>query len=177
MMLVADIREQLSLVRGAIGGNGEARDRLLEHLYGRLYRFHRKLLRGDALIAEELAQETLMRVLRSFDQVRDPERFLAWAFRIATNVWRDHHRRRGTPPRMVAEEEPSEPPEESEMSRRVIDELSQLPELYRVALTLRYLEGLDYEAMAEILETPIPTLRSQIARGRQMIRKQIEGMP
>ena len=65
-------------------------------------------------------------------------------------------------------------PEQQELSRKVIRKLERLPEVYRVALTLRYLEGLDYDTMSEILDTPLVTLRSHIARGRQMIRRQLE---
>ena len=63
--------------------------------------------------------------------------------------------------------------EREEFAQRVLDAVGKLPETYRAVLTLRYLEGMEYEAMADILETPVPTLRSQIARGRQMIRRQL----
>jgi len=169
MEVDAEIRE----ARLAMGGDARARERLFEQIYARILRYHRKLAAGNPGLAEELTQETMVRLIRSFEQLREPERFVPWAFRIATNVWRDHHRPKGLRP----DEAPAESPgtarvaEREELAQRVLELLGRLPETYRVVLTLRYLEGLEYEAMAEVLEIPVPTLRSQIARGRQMIRR------
>jgi RNA polymerase sigma-70 factor (ECF subfamily) len=160
-------------VREALRGDAAARERLFEDVYARLLRYHRKLAGGDAVLAEELAQETMVRVLRSFAQLRDPERFIPWVFRIATNAWRDHRRRK-------SETAPDEPEvrdgaaERDDLSRKVLGLLEKLPEPYRSALTLRYLEDLDYDAMSEILDVAAVTLRSHVARGRQMIRRQLE---
>jgi RNA polymerase sigma-70 factor (ECF subfamily) len=160
-------------VREALRGDAAARERLFEDVYARLLRYHRKLAGGDAALAEELAQETMVRVLRSFAQLRDPERFIPWVFRIATNAWRDHRRRK-------SEAAPAGPEvrdgaaERDDLSRKVLGLLEKLPEPYRSALTLRYLEDLDYDAMSEILDVAAVTLRSHVARGRQMIRRQLE---
>ena len=118
----------------------------------------------------------MVRVLRALDQLRDPERILPWAFRIATNVWRDHCRRVATLEPSPRTDPPVSPTEENELARRAVEALSDLPDVYRVALTLRYLEGLDYDAMSLILEVSVPTLRSHIARGRRMIRHRLEGV-
>ncbi len=175
MMVGTTAGAETAAVRAAMGGNAAARDRLFEQIYARLLRYHRKLAGGDLALAEELAQETMVRVLRSFAQLRDPERFIPWVFRIATNAWRDHRRRR-------AEAAPAEPEvrdgaaERDDLSRRVLGLLEKLPEPYRSALTLRYLEDLDYDAMSEILDVSAVTLRSHVARGRQMIRRQLEDL-
>ncbi len=159
--------------RLAMQGDAAARDRLFEEIYARILRYHRKLATGRPALAEELTQEAMVRLIRSFDQLREPGRFIPWAFRIATNVWRDHHRPKGK----RGADAPAEAPasgrvaEREELAERVLEEVGRLPETYRVVLTLHYLEGMDYEAMADVLDTPVPTLRSQIARGRQMIRR------
>lgn len=175
MFVTQDVDAETRDARLAIQGNAAARDRLFEAVYARILRYHRKLAAGRPGLAEELTQEAMVRVIRSFEQLREPERVVPWAFRIATNVWRDQHRPKGLPP----PEAPAEAPgggraaERLELAQRILDELGRLPETYRVVLTLRYLEGLEYEAMADVLDTPVPTLRSQIARGRQMIRRQL----
>ena len=175
MFVTLDVDAEIAEVRRAMGGNAAARDRLFEQIYARILRYHRKLATGNPALAEELTQETMVRLIRSFDQLREPERFVAWAFRIATNAWRDHHRPRPSrAPELPAESPAGRAAERDELAQRILDRLSKLPETYRVVLTLRYLEGMDYEAMADVLETPVPTLRSQIARGRQMIRRQLE---
>jgi RNA polymerase sigma-70 factor (ECF subfamily) len=175
MFVTLDVDVELRTVRLAMQGDAGARDRLFEQIYSRVLRYHRKLAGGDPAFAEELTQETMVRLIRSFEQLREAERFVPWAFRIATNVWRDHHR----PKWAKSPEVPSETAgagrtaERDEMTQRILDRLAKLPETYRVVLTLRYLEGMEYEAMADVLETPVPTLRSQIARGRQMIRRML----
>jgi len=161
----------------AIRGDAAARDRLFEETYLRLLRYLGKLTNGNSALAEELSQETMVRVIRSFERLRDPERFIPWVFRIATHVWRDYHRAR-TAKEAVDAAAPgaaAEPAERRELTDRVLRELSRLPEVYRVALTLRFLEGMEYEDMAEVLEVSAVTLRSHVARGRQMIRRQLEG--
>jgi RNA polymerase sigma-70 factor (ECF subfamily) len=173
MIVGMEAGADVKTVREALHGGAEARDRLFEQVYARLLRYHRKLAGGDLALAEELAQETMVRVLRSFAQLREPDRFIPWVFRIATNAWRDHRRRK-------AEAAPAEPEvrdvaaERDDLSRRVLGLLEKLPEPYRSALTLRYLEDLDYDAMSEILDVSAVTLRSHVARGRQMIRRQME---
>ena len=151
-------------------------DLITQEVYGRVFRYLGKLCAGHTELAEELTQETMVRLLRSHGQLRDSRQFIPWAFRIATNVWRDERRRIRSTRRMPAAPQlPGElSPEQQELSRKVIRKLERLPEVYRVALTLRYLEGLDYDTMSEILDTPLVTLRSHIARGRQMIRRQLE---
>jgi RNA polymerase sigma-70 factor (ECF subfamily) len=175
MMVGTEAGAGTAAVREAMRGDAAARERLFEDVYARLLRYHRKLAGGDAALAEELAQETMVRVLRSFAQLRDPERFIPWVFRIATNAWRDHRRRK-------SEAAPAEPEvrdgaaERDDLSRKVLGLLEKLPEPYRSALTLRYLEDLDYDAMSEILDVAAVTLRSHVARGRQMIRRQLEDL-
>lgn len=161
-------------VRRALGGDAAARERLFEQIYDRLFRYHGKLTRGDTAAAEELTQETMVRLLRSFHRLRDPERFIPWAFRVATNAWRDWRERRSERARESRGETAPPPAERRELVDRVLAEIERLPEVYRVALTLRYLEGLDYDAMAEILDAPASTVRCHVARGRQMIRRQLE---
>lgn len=154
-----------------------ARDRLYEEVYGRVFRYLGKLCAGHTELAEELTQETMVRLLRSHGQLRNSSQFVPWAFRIATNVWRDERRRvRAVKQPLSAQAEggAAGTAEQQELARRVLRQVERLPEVYRVALTLRYLEGLDYETMSEILDTPLVTLRSHIARGRQLIRRQLE---
>lgn len=175
MIVAQELDAETRDARLALQGDAAARDRLFEEIYARILRYHRKLAAGRPSVAEELTQETMVRLIRSFDQLREPGRFVPWAFRIATNVWRDHHRPKGVPPAEVAAEAPGggRNAEREELSQRILERVGKLPETYRVVLTLRYLEGMDYESMADVLETPVPTLRSQIARGRQMIRRQM----
>ena len=177
MFVTLDVDAETRDARLALQGNAAARDRLFEQIYARLLRYLRKLA-GPSGLAEELAQETMLRLIRAFGQLREPERFVPWAFRIATNVWRDHHRAKVPTPETAVEARPGgRAGEREEFAQRVLEAVGRLPETYRAVLTLRYLEGMEYEAMAEALDIPVPTLRSQIARGRQMIRRMLGDEP
>jgi len=174
-MLRQDVDPEVESVRLAMQGDTDARNRVFELIYSRILRYHRKLAGGNEALAEEWTQETLIRLIRSFDQLREPEGFVPWAFRIATNVSRDTYRARAAvmtdAPDMAVGDGRAD--EGEDLARRVLALLEKLPEPYRNVLTLRYLEGMAYETMAEVLGTPVPTLRSQLARGRQMIRRRL----
>ena len=158
-------------VQRALAGDAAARKRVVEGLYDRIRRYLVKLSRDRAL-AEELAQETAVRLLKSFDRLRQADRLEPWAFRIATNAWRDHCRARA--PRPLPQPRAPEKAD-AELNERVLKTLDELPEPYRSALVLRYLEGMDYEDMSEVLDVEPVTLRSHVARGRALIRRTLEG--
>src|SRR5579862_1074168 len=154
MSVTLDVDAETREARLAMGGDARARERLFEQIYVRILRYHRKLAAGNPGLADELSQETMVRLIRSFGQLREPERFVPWAFRIATNVWRDHHRPKGPRPEEATPEAPGSAPAAArgELAEKVLETLGRLPETYRIVLTLRYLEGLEYDAMADILE-------------------------
>ena len=104
------------------------RDRLYEEVYGRIFRYLGKLGGGHTELAEELTQETMVRLLRSHGQLRDTRQFIPWAFRIATNVWRDERRRvRGLRPILAARPEgaASGSAEQHELARRVLRQVER----------------------------------------------------
>lgn len=173
MMVASHAPLDVFLIHEARGGNAEARDRLVREVYHRILRYFLRLTRGHQDQALEGAQETMVRILRSLPDLREVERFIPWALRIATNVWRDRLRGREdvelTAPAAVSDE-PDRRQQIHEMLRRV----DTLPPPYRSAVTLRYLEGLSYEAMSHILDLPSGTLRSHVARGLKMIREEMD---
>jgi RNA polymerase sigma-70 factor (ECF subfamily) len=173
MMVVSHPPLDLGLIHDARGGNAEARDRLVRDVYHRVFRYFLRLTRGREDAALDGAQETMLRILRALPELRDPQRFIPWALRIATNVWRDRLRGRQDVERAVEAvvvEEPGRRLNVNDMLGRV----DRLPEPYRSALTLRYLEGLSYEAMSEVLDLSSGTLRSHVARGLRMLREEME---
>ena len=162
------------LVRRAQSGDGPSRDALLEQAYGRVFRYQVRLTGGRRDLAAELAQETMVRVIQSLDGLREQDRFLPWALRIATNLWRDRLRARREPEPLVAEPVAAST-EPDDTVDAVVSQLGALAEPYRTALTLRYLEGLDYESMSDVLEVDAAVLRSQVARGLKQIRGRMNG--
>jgi RNA polymerase sigma-70 factor (ECF subfamily) len=149
---------------------------LLEELYRRVFGYQLRLAAGNRTEAEERTQETMFRVLRSQEALRDPDRLVFWALRIATNVRIDAYRRH--PPLVLeGEVQDSRPPPDPDLREETAEALARLaalPDSYRVAITLRYFEDLSYEDMATILGMPVGTVKSNVARGLRLIRRQLE---
>lgn len=133
---------------------------------------------GDRHLAEDAAQETYLRVFRSFDSYRLGEPFEAWLIRIAVNVCRDLARKRGQQPLTLASlddlaaatapgaEETVLLDQRRALIRRA---LAGLPQGERIALVLRDLEGLTSEEAARILGLRPATVRSQVASARAKV--------
>ena len=139
----------------------------------------------DAGAAEDVAQETFVRVWRGLERFRGESTFKTWLYRIATNVARTHLDRRGRQGRaadrslddeddvLQAGDVPSAAPdaETSLVTREAIDRaLGELPEELRTALVLRDVEGLDYKEIAGVTGAPMGTVESRIFRARRRMR-------
>jgi len=133
--------------------------------------------------AEELAQETFVRVFRGLAKWRRDAAFSTWMFALATNLCRSEIRR--IPPRFVPLDEiaePSDPPkidtgmEEEGRRRTVRRALHALPPKYRDALVLFYFHGMDVATTARSLSLPEGTVKARLSRGRDMLRKKLPSM-
>ena len=141
-----------------------------------MFRFSVRML-GNEQDARDVAQDTLVKVLRSLDQYDPTRSFATWVFGIARNTCIDEHRRR----RRRAWDEPGEvvdtrPSPLSEVSRaeradRVIGALQQLPPMYREILVLYHFEHLKYVEIAEALDVPLGTVMNRIFRARKKLRE------
>ena len=135
--------------------------------------------------AEEVAQEALVRTYRAL-QGYEPERIRAlrlrpWLARITLNVQRNRVRRRrevvtldaGSHSQQLAAPEGEGPETSTERSawREACEGwLDRLPEPYRLAVTLRHINGLTYAEVAEVLGRPVGTVKAQVHRGLGMLR-------
>jgi RNA polymerase sigma-70 factor (ECF subfamily) len=138
---------------------------------------------GNAADAEDLAQDVFVRVYRALGRFRGDSLFRTWLYRIAVNVARSHHGRRGRQQGVwgdsgAEEGRPFDPPAntpdvETTLVRRdaIARALAELPEELRVAVTLRDVHGLDYRDIAEATGVPMGTVESRIFRGRQRLRR------
>ena len=142
--------------------------------------------------AEDLVQETFVKVFRALDRY-DPERpFSAWIFTIASRLAIDHFRRRrvktvslnvsepgSTEERTMDVEDPGLKPdeitshaEEESATSKLID---GLPEHYRIVVLLRHQQDLSYEEIAEALNLPLGTVKARIHRARALLKDRIQG--
>lgn len=144
---------------------------LVEQHYRRLYQFAYNLTRDEAE-ASDLTQQTFLKWASKGHQLRDPSKAKTWLFTTLHREFLQARRRSVRFPHheleAVASELPSIPPVTVERldSATVLAALAQINEVFRAPLTLFYLEDYSYKEIAEILDVPVGTVQSRIARGK-----------
>lgn len=160
-------------------------DALRRELLGLLPRLRRYAyaLTGARHDADDLLQSTLERLL--VKGVPEAVEVDKWAFRVCRNLWIDEIRARRVRSAVPLEEsgamEQTFDGENALMSKLALaeigDAMDELPEEQRAALSLVVLEGLSYAQAADVLETPIGTIMSRIARARAALSKALRAEP
>ena len=162
------------------GTVGRFRSVVLPHLDA-AYGYARWLTR-DPVEAQDVAQEAMLRALRYFHSFRGEEA-RPWLLRIVRNTWIDLRKRKGaeTLPLEVLETHAAEgpDPEQSALAgdrrRQVAAALAALPAEAREVLVLREIEDLSYKHIATVLDLPIGTIMSRIARAREKLAVELKG--
>ena len=135
-------------------------------------RLLRRLCAGDAAQADDLAQETFLRAYRRLGTWRGGGRLSTWLYRIAWNGWASQARR---PPAPLAE--PSAPPRDAAdaaIDRHDLERaLAGLRDEERAALALAYGQDVSHEEAAAILGCPLGTLKTNILRGKEKLRRML----
>ena len=166
------------LVEAAARGSREAFDELVRRHQVAIVNLVRVLTSGCA-DAEDLAQDVFVRAWKSLRTFRGDSAFRTWIHRVAINVVRTDRAKRGKAIRLFRqphEQDPEPPavdaPVDTHLARRqAIDRaLATLPDELRTAVTLRDLQGLDYQEIASLLGVPIGTVESRIFRARQRLK-------
>ena len=141
---------------------------------------------GDSHQAEDLLQETLLTAYRTLGQLTQPGKFRSWLLKIAQNhaidAARRNSRKKRTPePDVIkfrqdaaAVKRPEEQAEKEELQQQVLTFLREMPEEYRLPLTLRYLVGADYETIQAQMGLSNGSLRGLLHRGMQQLRAQMQ---
>lgn len=142
-------------------------------LLPRLRRFARNLTR-DPHDADDVVQIAVERALTRLDQWRSDARLDSWMFKIVRNAWIDELRSRGRRGKIFLAAEMGENIGTDSMAREtdllsVRSAMARLPEDQREAVSLVLVEGLPYREAAEVLDIPIGTLTSRLARGRETL--------
>lgn len=184
------------LVRRVVAGEASAAAELVDLYQGRVFRLVRRMWSRDAQLVEDLTQEVFLRVFRALPRFGQECALGAWIHRITVNVCISELRKRKAlkrdratlsldqtlgadddGPRIEAVAETPAPGADSE-KRELFDAcrraIAELPELWRVILTLRDLEGRSYEEIAQILDLPKGTVRSRLHRARARVRAKLE---
>jgi len=149
---------------------------LVEEYYRGLYQFAYNLARDEAE-AGDLTQQTFLIWARKGHQLRDPLKVKTWLFTTLHREFLQSRRKRARFPHYeldeVGGELPIVPPTMVDKldAATVLDSLAQVNELYRAPLVLFYLEDYSYKEIAGILDVPIGTIQSRIARGKGQLYK------
>jgi len=142
-------------------------------LLPRLRRFARNLARNPH-DADDVVQIALERALLKLDQWRRDARLDSWLFKIVRNAWIDELRSRGRHDRIFLAAEAGDNVGDATLDREadlmsVQSAMAKLPEDQRTAVSLVLVEGLSYKEAADVLDIPIGTLTSRLARGREAL--------
>jgi RNA polymerase sigma-70 factor (ECF subfamily) len=173
------------LVQRARRGSADAFAELVTRYQGGVYNLCYRLCH-DETEALDLAQSAFVKALEGLPRFEARARFSTWLYRISVNLAlsqrRSHRRRRTVSLDGLAEREPDERSDKREMSpgeaverdemhESIAAALARVEAEFRAAIVLKGIEGLDYAAIAEILQVPIGTVKSRIHRGRTMLRE------
>jgi RNA polymerase sigma-70 factor, ECF subfamily len=166
--------DDAALIAAAQGGDRNALDQLLRRHYDRVHAVCRRIA-GPNRDGDDACQEALIKIVRNLPRFDGRSSFGTWAYRIATNAALDELRRRDRRPTLDADDDVaadladhrSEHGVDQIGDRLLLDQaLAELGEDLRTAVVLRDVAGLDYSEIAEVLDIPLGTVKSRIARGR-----------
>jgi RNA polymerase sigma-70 factor (ECF subfamily) len=183
------------LVERTVAGDQRAFELLVIKYERRIQRLIGRMVR-DVDLVEDIAQETFIRAYRALGQFRGDAQFYTWLYRIAVNTAKkflmdlkrnptvsenffksvDDDETSPVENELTSPETPEAVLASKEIAQMVNSAMDALPEELRQAITLREIEGLTYEEIADAMSCPIGTVRSRIFRAREAISQKIRPM-
>lgn len=183
------------LVERTVAGDQKAFELLVLKYERRIQRLIGRMVR-DVDLVEDIAQETFIRAYRALAQFRGDAQFYTWLYRIAVNTAKkflidlkrnptvsensfktaDDDETSRVENELTSPETPEAVLASKEIAEMVNSAMDALPEELRQAITLREIEGLTYEEIADAMNCPIGTVRSRIFRAREAISLKIKPM-
>jgi RNA polymerase sigma-70 factor, ECF subfamily len=183
-------QESTEIARGLRRRDPDLLDRLIEQYQHRLLRYL-VYLTGRRELAEDLFQETWIRVLERGHQFNDKYAFSTWLFSVARNLAIDHMRRKqpASLDGLMDNHEGSAPFDvpatggasafdqtlQREQGEHIAAGMQHLPAEYREALVLRFQEGMSLEEIASVVRVPLGTVKSRIYRGLSALEPWLKG--
>ncbi|HSV78049.1 MAG TPA: RNA polymerase sigma factor RpoE [Ramlibacter sp.] len=185
----------LMLVERTVAGDQKAFELLVIKYQRRIERLIGRMVR-DVDLVEDIAQETFIRAYRALSQFRGEAQFYTWLYRIAVNTAKkalvdlrrdplvsesalkggsdDDDETSAVENELTTAETPETVLAAKEIAATVNSAMEALPDELRQAVTLREIEGLSYEEIAEVMNCPIGTVRSRIFRAREAISAKVK---
>lgn len=179
-------RTDQELIRETLDGHTEAYGELIQRYQDRLFNSLLRVVKSRE-DARDVVQDAFLQAFQKLGSFRGDSQFYSWLFRIAMNAGLSKLRRKSSQDVSLnaqqeqghqvtdeTETDPSGRMSRTEQQQQVIDALNGLADDYRVVLTLKEMEGLKYEEIAEIVGCPIGTVRSRIHRARAELKEKLK---
>jgi RNA polymerase sigma-70 factor (ECF subfamily) len=172
------------------GGDRRAFAELVELYKDKIYHLGYRML-NQKQEAEDVVQETFLRVYMNLERYDENQKFSTWIYRIATNLCIDRLRKRkpnysidaemsdndGTDWHAILPSDEAGPEDElilSETQQNIRNTIQSLPDKYRTVVVLRYLHDMSLQEISDVLEMPVTTVKTRVHRGREFLRKKLE---
>ncbi|MDB5054755.1 MAG: polymerase subunit sigma-24 [Bacilli bacterium] len=171
-------------------GDRRAFAELVELYKDKIYHLGYRML-NQRQEAEDVVQETFLRVYTNLNRYDENQKFSTWIYRIATNLCIDRLRKRKANYSLDADmsdgegmdwhatlaSEQAGPETElilSETQQHIRDAIETLPDKYKTVVVLRYLHDLSLQEISDVLDMPVTTVKTRVHRGREFLRKKLE---
>jgi RNA polymerase sigma-70 factor (ECF subfamily) len=182
---------EMRLAKLAKSGDRAAFTDLVELYKDKIYHLAFRML-GNSQEAEDMTQETFLRVFRNLDRYDETLKFSTWIYRIATNLTIDRLRKRKMTYSLDADVTvegegldwysilaSSEPGPEgqivlSDMQRRIREAIDTLPKKYKSVIILKYLHDMSLQEISDVLDMPVTTVKTRVHRGREFLRRKLD---
>lgn len=173
---ILKLDDDFSLVKRFIDGD-ESTFRLLVQRHKEKVRNIIYMTLGDSDAVDDIAQDVFITIYKNLKKFRFESQFTTWLYRITVNKSKDHLRKKNVRKIFVPIKEASRElksdlvTEKSDISKIVMDAISQLPQKLKMPLLLKDIEGFSYQEIAETMECEIGTVKSRIFRAREGLKK------
>ena len=184
--------DERDLIERSRGGDAAAFSRLIGRYEDRIFRLAKHVCAGLPAEADDVYQETFLTAFKTLKSFRGDSDLGTWLYRIASNLCLMRRRKKGrepfvplldqehdhddAPARQYRDRTPT--PEEASRKKELVEHvaraLAKLPVEYRLAVTLRDVEGLSNEEAAKILGIGLAAVKSRLHRGRLFLRDEFE---
>jgi RNA polymerase sigma-70 factor, ECF subfamily len=168
--------DQALITRVLDNGDEHAFAELVKRYQSQLRYSLRQLTGWDEALADDLAQETFIKVYKSLHQYKGNAKFFTWVYRIAYNCFAAHCRSRKPEVPLGQTEIPEQgfnPETEADLHRDFALALKNFLPEQRMALHLFYQREMSHSEIAEVMDCPLGTVKSYISRGHEKLKQQM----
>lgn len=162
------------VARTLAGDDRTAFGELVQRHQSAVRHFLRHLARGDAALADDLAQDAFLQAYRGLTAFRHNATFRTWLLGIAHNLWRNARRKQRTvalePEHLAALDPQPSGAAASDLHQDLVQAMRQLSPEEQTVLHLAYQQGLSHSEAAAVLAWPLGTVKTHLARGKDKLR-------